>query len=454
MAINWANLLGSIANAGATYYGASKNASATADAAAATAKTPVNVNSNVLGSTTFNKDTGTYDVNSTGPSTSPYAGANPELIAALEGLNNTDAATADRLTALRGLSAPDENLARNRMDDKLFARGQLGGTGGALQQEALYKAQAQADQQRQLTAADWAQNRALTKFTSALSTVGQGQAAQAQEADKANALAKIGIAGDQSQNPGAAMAAANASTDPLKALLASLGGAGGAGGAAGGVSNILSALFGGNGSSGTGGGILSSLFSGGGSGGSSGGVGGFLSNLFGGGSSAAGGDAATANLLDGLTASGGAYGTGAAEAAGTGGSGFLSSLFGGGGGSGTAAASGGSASSGGILSALGGSSGLIGAGALAAAPIIWNQLGDKMSKGTNAFQSPANWDASYYNTWTPDEQRQYNQAIANPVATAANIARNQAYYTNAGTATTASLGSNSPKAVKSSLFYG
>ena len=227
MAIDWKSLLGNIVNTGASIYGASKNADAAAAAATATQKLPLNVNSNVLGTTAFDPATRNYGVNSTGPSTAPYAGASPELIAALEGLNNTDAATADRLAALRGLSAPQEQQATNKMTDTLFSRGQLGGTGGALQQEALFKAQAQADQQRQLTAADWAQNRALTKFQSALSTVGQGQAAQAQEADKAASLAKIGIMGEQSQNPGAAVAAGNASTDPFKALYAAITEAGG-----------------------------------------------------------------------------------------------------------------------------------------------------------------------------------------------------------------------------------
>lgn len=227
MAIDWKSLLGNIVSTGASIYGASKNADAAANAATATQKLPLNVNSNVLGTTAFDPATRNYGVNSTGPSTSPYAGASPELIAALEGVNNTDAATADRLAALRSLSAPQEQQATNKLTDTLFSRGQLGGTGGALQQEALFRAQAQADQQRQLTAADWAQNRAITKFNSALSTVGQGQAAQAQEADKAATLAKIGIMGEQSQNPGAAVAAGNASTDPFKALYAAITEAGG-----------------------------------------------------------------------------------------------------------------------------------------------------------------------------------------------------------------------------------
>ena len=107
-------------------------------------------------------------------------GADPELAAAYQGLTGPglETAAADRYNILNQLAQPNEQRAYNNMQDQLFATGRLGTSGGGIQQEAFYNAQAQADLQRQMASQDWAASRAQNRFGAALQSVGSGQAGQ------------------------------------------------------------------------------------------------------------------------------------------------------------------------------------------------------------------------------------------------------------------------------------
>ena len=235
----WKGLLPGIVNAGAAYLGARNEANNVQNAAQQTRRNPMNIVSSTLGNATFDPATGTYTLNTAGAPTTPYYGASPEIVQALQGLTNTDAETADRLAALRGLAAPDEQRALVSQRDKLFAEGRLGGTGGGIEQEALYRAQAMADRQRTLDAADWAQNRALTRFQGALQTVNQGMGQQRQLADIALGTGGLGVSGDQSLAAQIAMALAGANQGKFDSIYGALSGAGGANGIAGLLGSVL-----------------------------------------------------------------------------------------------------------------------------------------------------------------------------------------------------------------------
>ena len=171
MALTLSQLLPGLINAGGAYYGAQQNVGNLRDATQASRTTPTNLTTSI-GGAQYDPNTGfNVQQNYVGP----YAGASPELIAALGGLTNTDAETQNRLAQLRTLAAPSESLAGNKALDNIFRLGQLGGTGGAIQQEAFANSLMQADRQRTLDAADWAQQRATTRFQGALQTVGAGQ---------------------------------------------------------------------------------------------------------------------------------------------------------------------------------------------------------------------------------------------------------------------------------------
>lgn len=76
---------------------------------------------------------------------------------------------------LRGLAAPEENRQRVNLDNKLFATGQYGSTGGAERLRALYEAQAQADNQRRFDAIGMSNQDAQTKFGNFSNALNFGQ---------------------------------------------------------------------------------------------------------------------------------------------------------------------------------------------------------------------------------------------------------------------------------------
>jgi hypothetical protein len=125
-----------------------------------------------------------------------YYGAAPEIAqaAAAMGGPQQEAEAAERLGLLRGMAQPGEQRQSNSLLDRLQAMGRLGGTGGAVEQEALASAQAQADLQRQMTAQDWATNRATNRFNTALGAVGAGQS-QASQSFNFGQNSMQGIAG-------------------------------------------------------------------------------------------------------------------------------------------------------------------------------------------------------------------------------------------------------------------
>jgi len=112
-----------------------------------------------------------------------YGGAAPEIAQAAQGMfgPGLEQEAAGRLGILRQLAQPEEQRASNQLTDRLFASGRLGGTGGAVEQEAMARAQSAADLQRQLASQDWASTRAQNRFQSALQAVGAGQAGAAQQ---------------------------------------------------------------------------------------------------------------------------------------------------------------------------------------------------------------------------------------------------------------------------------
>lgn len=113
---------------------------------------------------------------------SPMFGADPEIRAAYEGLFGqglTDRAQ-EQLGILRQAAAPDERRAELSLDNQLFARGQLGTTGGTERFGKLQEVLQQADLQRQLQSLGLARQEGLDRFSGAVQGVGQGMAGQLQ----------------------------------------------------------------------------------------------------------------------------------------------------------------------------------------------------------------------------------------------------------------------------------
>lgn len=112
-----------------------------------------------------------------------YYGAAPEVANAANQMFGPaqDAAAADRLAALRQIAQPWEQRAQNSLNDRLFAMGTQGTTGGGIQQTAFQEAQNDADLKRSLAAQDWAQSRSMDRFNTALQAVGQGGQMQQQQ---------------------------------------------------------------------------------------------------------------------------------------------------------------------------------------------------------------------------------------------------------------------------------
>lgn len=109
-----------------------------------------------------------------------YWGAAPEVAAAAAGMGSAaqDAEAQNRYGLLTQYAQPEANRMFQRLENNLFARGQMGTTGGGEHYRGFYEAQAQADLQRQMAAQDWAQSRGLNRFNAALGAVGSGQAGQ------------------------------------------------------------------------------------------------------------------------------------------------------------------------------------------------------------------------------------------------------------------------------------
>ncbi len=85
------------------------------------------------------------------------------------------------LASQRAAAQPFQDRQQNRLDDRLFARGQLGGTGGAQAQEALFNAQGQQDLGFQQNA--FGQSLAQGQFLGQLGSqqIGQGAALEGQQ---------------------------------------------------------------------------------------------------------------------------------------------------------------------------------------------------------------------------------------------------------------------------------
>ncbi len=190
MAINWSTLLPGLLQAGAGYYGAQQNVGNLKDVASASSVPPASVRSNI-GTYGYDPTSRTATINA--PTPGGYGGASPELISALGGITNTAPEAQDRLQYLRQLAAPEERRGTNTALGRLFSLGQLGSTSGAVQQEALGNVLSKADLARQLTAEDWAQQRATTRFDAALRTVGSGQQQQGADLARTLGLSQIGI---------------------------------------------------------------------------------------------------------------------------------------------------------------------------------------------------------------------------------------------------------------------
>lgn len=217
-------VLPDLINAGAAWYGNKQMGDQYQAAANQSVGKPFPVSS-PYGSMTFDPRTGLSLTPGAGPG--PWAGASPELIGAFNQLNDQGAIAQEaqgRLGLLRQLAAPEEQRATNTLTNQLYAQGRLGGTGGAVQQEALARAQAQADLQRQLSSMDWANQNALQRFNAAGNVVGSGQQQQNLGFGQLRDLAQLGI--QAGRPPAADLLAAMAGSRGagLQAIFGALGG--------------------------------------------------------------------------------------------------------------------------------------------------------------------------------------------------------------------------------------
>lgn len=194
------NNAGSIINAGMSIYGANQTKNATGKAVQQSTPLPYS-SSSMFGNVAFNPQTrqinysmgqnpfaqmfNTGGVQSLGNAYSApgsaYYGAAPEIVSAANSAMDTEAEAANRYGLLTQLAQPEENRMFQRLENNLFARGQMGTTGGGEHYRGFYEAQNQADLARQLGAQDWAQQRALSRFDVARNAVGSGMAGQQQQ---------------------------------------------------------------------------------------------------------------------------------------------------------------------------------------------------------------------------------------------------------------------------------
>lgn len=243
-----------IIGAGTALYGAKKQAKSAKQAAQATKPTPYGTSSqygnvNVKnGQLDFQQANNPFvnmftmgglqqAANAFSAPGSAYYGAPQEVIDAANGINNTDADAAGRLQMLRDLAAPESNRQAVALRERLFGQGRLGSSGGAAEQRAFLDAENQADLQRQLTATDWANQRAQNRFQAALGAVGLGsniqqnafnQAAAAQTASQSPfqllmQQAGLGVSAGGGVAPAAAVAAAQAQGDKYNTYAGAFG---------------------------------------------------------------------------------------------------------------------------------------------------------------------------------------------------------------------------------------
>lgn len=195
MAIDWGSILGAAAN----YASANQASNAAGDAARSTQTNPYSVYTpfgsvvnngqrglNVQGapnpfSQLFTTGGLSQGANAFSAPGAAYYGAPSEVVNAANGANNTDAEAAQRLQLLRDQAAPAANQQAVSLRDRLFGRGTIGSTGGANEQRAFLDSQNQADLNRQMTAADWANARAQQRFSNALGATGFGAQLQGQQ---------------------------------------------------------------------------------------------------------------------------------------------------------------------------------------------------------------------------------------------------------------------------------
>lgn len=268
--MSWVTIAVGVIGAGASAYGAKKQGDAAKKAAAATQVRPIGIES-PFGVTSFQNGQGqayaapnpfmnlfgnlgiSSLANAGAANSMPYNGANPALVtelqAAAEASQPGSNEFADVLAKLRNVAAPEEQRQNVALDDQLFARGQLGTTGGAERFRALKEAQLAADNQRQLAAQGIATDNANNRFQRALTTVNQGMSNQQQQfniGSSANANQQnmwqallqqmgVGVSAGGGQAPGAAMfAAQQAGNVPLAIAQTASNPA---------FANILSSLF-------------------------------------------------------------------------------------------------------------------------------------------------------------------------------------------------------------------
>lgn len=200
MAFDWGSLINTGLQVGAGLLGSKKNADATSAAAASTRATPYSTGSQ-YGTTAVDPKNNTIQFNQ---AANPFAqlftmgglqqganafsapgaayyGAPKEVVQAANGAMNSDADAAGRLQLLRDQAAPESNRQAVSLRDRLFGRGTLGSSAGSNVQRAFLESENQADLGRQMTAADWANQRAQQRFSNALGATGFGGQIQQQQ---------------------------------------------------------------------------------------------------------------------------------------------------------------------------------------------------------------------------------------------------------------------------------
>jgi len=114
---------------------------------------------------------------------SAYYGASPEIVAAAQGFS-PQAMQGDvnsELQRLRQLAAPEENRMFQGLENALYSRGMMGTSGGGERYRGFYEAQNQADLARVGAAQDFARQRSMDRFNTALQAVGAGRDAASEQ---------------------------------------------------------------------------------------------------------------------------------------------------------------------------------------------------------------------------------------------------------------------------------
>lgn len=230
-----AAITSAVIGAGAAIYGANKSAKATKQAAASATPTPYSVAG----------PAGSVDIY--GRQIDLQQAANPFAnmfnVLGAQGLANAGAAGGEIGDAYQGLfgqgltdtiqsqydllsqiAAPGEQRARLGLDDQLFARGQLGTSGGAERFRALQEGLSMADLQRQQSAVGLGQGIAQNRFNSAMANqlqqfnVGTGAFGGLQQLFQ-NLLAQgnLGVGAASGTPQGIALANAQAQGAPYQA---------------------------------------------------------------------------------------------------------------------------------------------------------------------------------------------------------------------------------------------